>query len=44
MRVNEDYQQGWNVDSESQDPDSVLNFWIEALRLRKLHDVFVSIF
>ena len=42
MRVNEDFAQGWNVEAESSDPNSVLNFWKRAIALRKEYaDVLV---
>ena len=40
MRVNDDYET-WNVAAESQDAESVLSFWKQALHLRKTNDVFV---
>ena len=40
MRVNDDYKL-WNVQAESQDGDSVLEFWKKALKLRKAHEVLV---
>ena len=35
MRVVDDYKHGWNVADQQQDPDSVLNFYRAALKLRK---------
>lgn len=43
MRVNDDFTQGWNVEAESEDPNSVLNFWKRALDVRKRYaDLLVS--
>jgi oligo-1,6-glucosidase len=41
MRVNDDYS-FCNVASQIDDPDSVLSFWKQALKVRKAHDVLVS--
>ncbi|EHM99617.1 YOL157C-like protein [Saccharomyces cerevisiae x Saccharomyces kudriavzevii VIN7] len=35
--LNESFREGINVDDEAKDPNSVLNFWKEALRFRKAH-------
>lgn len=43
MRVNDDYAQGWHVEAEREDPNSVLNFWKRALEARKKNDVLVSL-
>ncbi|CAI4750079.1 ABH_G0047610.mRNA.1.CDS.1 [Saccharomyces cerevisiae] len=34
---NESFREGINAEDESKDPNSVLNFWKEALRFRKAH-------
>lgn len=41
MRVNDDYKE-WNVAAQLKDPESVFNFWRQALALRKQHEVLVS--
>ncbi|KAI0777898.1 glycoside hydrolase family 13 protein [Irpex lacteus] len=41
MRVNDDYAQGWHVEAERADPNSVLNFWKRALEARKKNEVLV---
>lgn len=41
MRVNEDCAQGWNVEDEARDPQSVLSFWKRVVQLRKDEEVFV---
>lgn len=41
MRVNDDYADSWNVTEESKDPGSVLNFWKEAITIRKQYTVLV---
>ncbi|CAI4437535.1 AKR_collapsed_G0016910.mRNA.1.CDS.1 [Saccharomyces cerevisiae] len=33
--LNESFREGINAEDESKDPNSVLNFWKEALRFRK---------
>jgi len=40
MRVNEDYVR-WNASAQTNDPHSVLNFWKEALSLRKATPVLL---
>ncbi|KAG6916972.1 hypothetical protein DXG01_004400 [Tephrocybe rancida] len=40
MRVNDDYK-SWNVASQADDNDSVLNFWKRALQVRKANDVLI---
>ncbi|KAF4004083.1 Alpha amylase, catalytic domain family protein [Saccharomyces cerevisiae] len=35
--LNESFREGINAEDESKDPNSVLNFWKEALRFRKAH-------
>lgn len=37
FHLNESFTEGINVASESKDPESVLNFWREALKFRKNH-------
>ncbi|QID86243.1 oligo-1,6-glucosidase ima2 [Saccharomyces pastorianus] len=37
MLLNESFREGINAEDESKDPNSVLNFWKEALRFRKAH-------
>lgn len=42
MRVNENYQDGINVEYQQKKSDSVLSFWKQLLKLRKKHsDMFV---
>jgi glycosidase len=41
MTINPDYE-SWNVESQQQDPTSILTFWKESLALRKrLSDLFI---
>lgn len=41
MTINPDHKQGWNVEAQLNDPNSVLSFWKESLALRKkFADVF----
>jgi len=41
MRVTDDYKE-WNAENQVHDPDSVFNFWANALKIRKEHkDVLV---
>lgn len=40
--LNEAFREGINVEKETKDPSSVLNFWIAALKVRKAHkDIMV---
>lgn len=41
MTVNPDYKPGWNVETQQDDPNSVLSFWRESLAFRKK---FVDVF
>jgi oligo-1,6-glucosidase len=41
MRVNDDYADGWNVEGEIENPNSVFHFWKRALEIRKRHEVLV---
>ncbi|KAM0745693.1 glycoside hydrolase family 13 protein [Meredithblackwellia eburnea MCA 4105] len=41
MRVNEDYKEGWNVESQEKDPRSVLNYWRKMISVRKANPVLV---
>lgn len=39
IKVNEDYEKGINVLSETNDPDSVLNFYKELIKIRNSNDI-----
>lgn len=42
MTVNPDHKLGWNVETQQDDPNSVLSFWKESLAFRKKFvDVFI---
>ncbi|KAI0083902.1 glycoside hydrolase family 13 protein [Irpex rosettiformis] len=41
MRVNDDYTEGWNVEAENADSDSVLSFWKKAIHARKKNEVLI---
>ena len=43
MRVNDDYVHSWNVAEETDDEESVLNFWKQAIATRKQYDVLVGV-
>ena len=42
MRVNDDYDDPWNVSAQINDEGSLVNFWKRALATRKEHEVLVS--
>ena len=42
MRANDDFAEGWNVEAELRDANSVLAFWRKALAVRKTHEALVS--
>ncbi|KAM0752284.1 glycoside hydrolase family 13 protein [Meredithblackwellia eburnea MCA 4105] len=41
MKLNPDYKDGWNVEDEQKDPNSVLNYFKRVVKLRKAHPVLV---
>ncbi|KAK4701661.1 hypothetical protein P7C70_g4567, partial [Phenoliferia sp. Uapishka_3] len=41
MRVNDDFADGWNVEDQLDNPDSVLNYWTKVLKVRKANPVLV---
>jgi alpha-glucosidase len=41
MRVHNDYAQGWNVEQQSKDPNSVWRFWQKMLGLRKQYEALI---
>ena len=43
MRIHDDYDQGWNVESQQRLPDRVWSFWQRLLALRKQHLVLVGL-
>lgn len=41
MRIHDDYKDGWNVESQVKDPNSVWSFWQKMLRLRKEYEALI---
>lgn len=41
MKVHDDYKEGWNVDAQVNDPESVWTFWQTMLQNRKKYEALV---